>query len=261
MDPRGDATEAQTPTRLPATIGDRRAALIAESKCKDSGSSARILAYLPVFWHYPLVDLTNPLRSLAPTLEAEVLAVLAGTTAGLTGNRLARLASRGSRQGLMNALDRLVVHGLVVAERVGAATVYQLNRQHLLCDPVLSALSSRRRLVEMLSAQINEWRTSCVHSSLFGSVSRGEAHQASDIDLLVVRSDDVDPDDGDWDRQLRDLERDVRAWTGNRLAILEMTASDLGRAVRNREPIVASLRHDALELTGQHLGRFLFVEA
>lgn len=221
--------------------------------CKNTGVIARIIAAPLLFWHHRLVDLTNPLRSLMPTLEAEVLSVLAGTTDGITGNRLAGLATRGSRQGLMNALERLVTHGLVLAERVGAATVYQLNRQHLLCDAVLSALSSRMRMVEMLRSQITTWPTSCVHSSLFGSVSRGEAHPASDIDLLVVRRDDVDPDDDEWQRELRSLEREVRAWTGNQLAILEMSGHDLSRAAHKREPIVESLRRDALTITGPSL--------
>jgi predicted nucleotidyltransferase len=203
------------------------------------------------------MDLTNPLRSLTPTLEAEVLAVLAGTTDGITGNRLAGLATRGSRQGLMNALDRLAAHGLVTAEHVGAATVYQLNRRHLLCAAVLSALSSRTRLAEMLRSQITTWPTSCVHSSLFGSVSRGEAHPTSDIDLLIVRRDDVDPDDDEWQRELRGLEREVRAWTGNQLAILEMSARDLSRAAHKGEPIVDSLRRDALAITGSSLDELL----
>lgn len=196
------------------------------------------------------MDLASPLRSLVPTLDAEALTVLAGTTAPLTGNRLAGLASRGSRAGLMRVLDRLVAHGLVLAEPAGAATLYRLNREHLLCEPLLAALQARRRLLDRLRAELESWATPCLHASVFGSVARGDATTSSDIDLLLVRPVDVDADEPAWQRQVRQLEVAVAAWTGNALAILELTPADLARARDAGEPLLQSLQDDALVLVG-----------
>lgn len=196
------------------------------------------------------MDLSLPLRSLVSTLDAEALTVLAGTTAPLTGNRLAGLAPRGSRAGLMRVLERLVLHGLVLAEPAGAATLYRLNRDHLLCEPLLAVIQARRRLLELLRAELGGWAIPCLHASVFGSVARGDATPSSDIDLLLVRPASVGADEPGWQRQVRQLEAAVSAWTGNALAVLELTPADLARARDMAEPLLTSLQDDAVVLLG-----------
>ena len=73
------------------------------------------------------VDLTSPLRTLAPSLESAVLEVLAGTESGLSATAIARLAPRGSRQGQYTVLTRLVDHGLVLADPSSTGALYRLN--------------------------------------------------------------------------------------------------------------------------------------
>lgn len=197
------------------------------------------------------MDLATPLRSLVPTLDAEALTVLAGTTAPLTGNRLAGLAPRGSRAGLMRVLERLVAHGLVLAEPAGAATLYRLNREHLLCEPLLATVQARRRLLDRLRAELESWASPCLHASVFGSVARGDATTSSDIDLLLVRPVGLEADETGWQRQVRRLEASVEAWTGNALAILELTPSDLARSRDAGEPLLQALQEDAIVLVGR----------
>lgn len=192
-----------------------------------------------------------------PSLDAEALTVLAGTTAPLTGNRLAELAPRGSRAGLMRVLARLVAHGVVLAEPVGGATLYQLNREHLLCEPLLTVIQARRRLLDRLRAELEGWAAPCLHASVFGSVARGDATPASDIDLLLVRPVEVAADEPGWQRQVRQLEAAVSAWTGNPLAVLELTPVDLGRAQAAGEPLLSSFQDDMIVLAGRSLRQLL----
>lgn len=192
-----------------------------------------------------------------PSLDAEALTVLAGTTAPLTGNRLAELAPRGSRAGLMRVLARLVAHGVVLAEPVGGATLYQLNREHLLCEPLLAVIQARRRLLELLRAELDGWAVPCLHASVFGSVARGDATPASDVDLLLVRPAEVAADEPGWQRQVRQLEAAVSAWTGNLLAVLELTPVDLGRAQDAGEPLLSSFQDDMIVLAGRSLRQLL----
>lgn len=203
------------------------------------------------------MDLAVPLRSLIPTLEAEVLTVLAGTTAPLTGRRVAELAARGSQPGVQRVLDRLVGHGLVTAQPAGAARLYVLNREHLLAGAVLEATATRRRLRDRLRDRIADWQVACEHASLFGSVARGDAGPRSDIDVLVVRPDDVPADSQHWQRQLGALEEDVALWTGNALAVFETSPADLARAVDAEEPLLQSLKNEGLHLAGRRLHMLL----
>ena len=204
------------------------------------------------------MDLSLPLHGVAPTLDAEVLTVLSGTTAPLTGRRVSQLAARGSRPGIQRVLNRLVAEGLVLAQDAGASVLYQLNRDHLLASAVLEVVAARDELIRRLQEAVDQWARPCVNASLFGSVARGgDADQHSDVDLLVVRPAAVAGDDEIWQRQLRDLEDAVLRWTGNSLSWFETTEDDLRRAVAAEEPVVDSWRTESIHLSGVRLSQLL----
>ena len=97
-----------------------------------------------------------------------------------------------------------------------------------------------------------------LHASLYGSAARGDATSTSDLDVLVVRAEDLAPAERQqWDDQLAGLEATVFRWTGNRLSWLDTTPSDLRRAAAGGEPIFASWRDDAILLTGRPLNALL----
>lgn len=86
--------------------------------------------------------------------------------------------------------------------------------------------------------------------SLFGSAARGEGGVESDIDLFVVRPEDVDEEDPGWRAQLAELERAGTSWTGNHVAVAEVGVAGVARLRDEEAPIVASLRVDAVTLSG-----------
>lgn len=204
------------------------------------------------------MDLSQPLSSLIPTLEADTLTVLARSEQPLTGRRVAELARRGTHPAVQKVLERLAAHGLVDVQPAGSSRLYQLNREHLLAAPVLAAVTVRETLLTRLRETIAAWEVQCTHASLFGSVVRGEAGPDSDIDVLVVRPVEVPGDDEVWHQQLADLERLVARWTGNPLSWFETTEDDLARALAGEEePLLESWRHDSLQLAGQTLRALL----
>ena len=140
------------------------------------------------------VDLTSPLRSIAPGLDSAVLHVLAGTESGLSASQIARLASRGTRVGQLPVLNRLVEHGLVIAEPANRGFLYRLNREHVLAEPVLMAVRARVTILQRLTQAVATLRPEPVHVSVFGSFARGEAGPDSDLDLLI----DVGPEHSSW---------------------------------------------------------------
>jgi predicted nucleotidyltransferase len=198
------------------------------------------------------MNLSSPLSSLIPSLDAVALEVLAGTESALGASRIHQLGRRGSRQGITNALDRLVEHGLVTAEPTNHGAMYRLNREHLLTPSVLLAADARRELFRRLAAACGSFSPAPVSVSLFGSVARSDSTPDSDIDLLIVVSGD--PTDVDrWSEGLFDLTVQVDAWTGNHLAAITQTLCHLTDLVRAGEPIIDSWQEDAVTIFGSDI--------
>lgn len=182
------------------------------------------------------MDLTRPLALIAPTVDADVLAVLASSTALFTGRQVHQVAARHSERGVRNTLRRLCDQGIVIRERVGSADLYQLNRQHLAAPYIESLAKLKAELLERMTAMIGEWALEPEFVALFGSAARGDMRPDSDIDLFVVRPDDVDADDETWLRQLDTLTESVTGWTGNDARVLELAAGEVaagGQVVRD----------------------------
>lgn len=198
------------------------------------------------------MDLSNPLRAVAPGVEGDVLAALLRNRVPLTGARVAALAERGATQ-VREVLRRLEQHGVVDVERHGQSYTYVINRQHALV-PGLEALGQAMPGVEdRIRALVADWTVPPASLVVFGSAARRDGDAASDIDLLLVRPDKVDADDEMWARQRHDLAQSVERWTGNSVQVVELSTAEQANAVRRREPLINQLRADGVVLAGSDL--------
>lgn len=202
------------------------------------------------------MDVSKPFAAISPSVDADVLVVLAGSTKPRSGRELARRAGR-SNTGVQHVLDRLVEHGLVNREEVGRTFLYELNREHLLAPAVDQMAGARTELIRRLRETIDGWEVPPVHASLFGSAARGDGDTSSDVDLLVVRPAKVDPEDPAWRDQLDALAGRVRRWTGNAAGIAELSESELPRLRKDRPPIVEEVDEDAIDLAGEETRKLL----
>ena len=205
------------------------------------------------------MDLSHPLRSLAPSLDSDVLEVLARTDSALALAAIVRLADRGSRMGLHDAVRRLVAQGIVQEVPAGRAPLYRLSRDHVLADVVLAAARAGREVRERLTDLIASWGPEVVNASLFGSFARQEAGPLSDIDVLLVLRNDANPDGAAWLERVEAASTDVERWTGNRLQCVAVTVAQLHSMAAAGEPIVESWRRDGELLVGEHLIEILQV--
>lgn len=194
------------------------------------------------------MDISNPLRTLTNTVEADVLAVLDRTHAPLTGARVASLAERSESQ-VRDVLRRLESHGLVASERYGKTSNYVLNREHVLAEVVIRAAAAADRVEELIGDLVGRWAIAPHAVVLFGSFARRDGGEDSDVDIFLVRPDTVE-DGGPWAEQRYELARRVEAWTGNHAQILEVSAGELADAVRRDVPLIQSLRDDGRCLAG-----------
>lgn len=203
------------------------------------------------------MDVSRPYGVVSHPLDSAALYVLAGTTQGLTGRKIARLAPEGSQQGIAKALNRLTESGLVEQELAGSSVLYRLNRRHLAAPAVELLVNLRGELITRLVKAFAHWEIPPRHASLFGSAARGDGNSASDIDLFVVRPDGVDAEDSIWRGQLDKLAEDVRAWTGNYASIAEVADSDLTELRSRRPAIVEALEIDARTLNGPDIATLI----
>jgi hypothetical protein len=194
------------------------------------------------------MDLSKPATAVVPSADADVLTVVAGTTRALTGREIQRLSGR-SLQAVQNILKRMVAHGLLEVLEAGSAQLYRLNRDHVAADAAVALLDLRGRLFERIRQQLKQWPMPPAAAAVFGSAARGDGDPASDIDVLVVRPENVDETDRLWAGAVDDLARSILRWSGNRASIIQVTPAQISDMMHRNEPIVASLRRDSVLLT------------
>ncbi len=203
------------------------------------------------------MDVAHPYAAVTPSLDGEVLHVLAGTTRSLTGREIALLTGRSSHSGVLAVLNRLTEHGLVRRVELNRASLFTLNRDHLAAEVVIELAGLRAKLISAIRKEIEMWAIAPVHVSLFGSTARGDGDADSDIDLFVVRPTPTAADDPRWRDQLDELREKIERWTGNPTAPIEISESELPQLVADERPILAELRIDAIPLAGADISTLL----
>lgn len=190
----------------------------------------------------------HPLAVITPTLDGDVLAVLARADAPYTVGSIQRVLGGRSYAGIRKVLDRLTQQGIVIAQPVGAAISYRLNREHLAAQHVIALANLRATLVDRIRSFVEAWPVPPVWSALFGSAVRGEMRPDSDIDLFLV---DPAVDQERWEGQVHQLGGEVSRWTGNDVRVLSMTEAEIMAGAATRDPILQSLLDEALTISGE----------
>ncbi|MDR2566316.1 MAG: nucleotidyltransferase domain-containing protein [Bifidobacteriaceae bacterium] len=197
------------------------------------------------------MDMVSPLATIAPGLESAALTVLADVDTALSATRIRSVAGRGSRYGLVLALERLVRHGIVNAIPAARGNLYQLNRSHVLAPVVVAGVRARAEADSRIADAVSDLAPQPISAALYGSVARGEATADSDIDLLIIAADGLDPDAETWTGQVDGLERRVRSWTGNPLQAVTVTRAQLALMAAGGAGIVDEWERDVRTITGE----------
>jgi hypothetical protein len=194
------------------------------------------------------MDFRRPLTIVTPTLDGDVLWTLAAGDVEFSGRELARRAGHGSTEGIRRAADRLAAEGIVSRRAVGGAHLYRLNRDHIAARWIEGLAALPEELIDRLRTTVDAWDQPASLAFLFGSVARHEAAPSSDLDLLIVRRRDCDPDSDAWRSQLVQLQCAATAMTGNDARVLEIGEEELGGG--RVEPVLADVLRDGVELLG-----------
>lgn len=194
------------------------------------------------------MDLSDPTRSLSPTLHLVVLATLARTHAPVSGRGLAGLLQgKASQRGVADALKRLVDHGLVIRDDHPPSASFSLNRDHVAAGIAFLLGGLKEALHQRCAAEVASWAHRPLWAALFGSIARGEGAASSDIDVALVVPDELDLNSPEWTDQLGQLAERVRSWTGNEASVVVFSRTEF---LTSGESLVRAISREGVTVWG-----------
>ena len=199
--------------------------------------------------------LQQPLATVTPTVDGDVLAALARADRDFSARALHRVIGRHSADGVRKSLNRLVAQGVVTVQEAPPAKLYRLNRNHLAAPYVIGLAQLRDEFLGRLRERLSAWNPAPSYAALFGSATRGDMREDSDIDLFVVRPDDVAGATAAWVDQLQALVADASAWTGNDVRPFELSVSETVAEIQPSSDTIQAVHAEGIHLAGDR--RFL----
>ncbi|GAB91818.1 nucleotidyltransferase domain-containing protein [Gordonia rhizosphera] len=198
------------------------------------------------------MQLNKPFATVTPTLDGDVLAVLASADAAFTISQVQRILTTASGEGIRKVLNRLTAQGVVLHDQVGRTNTYRLNIEHLAAEPIMALSRLNSKFLNRLEEYLQEWGTTLRYAAVFGSAATGQMKLDSDIDLILVRACNSghDGDDG-WEQRVTELARRITAWTGNDGRIVEYAADEFRAAAAAGEPLLRDVAKQGLTVAGR----------
>jgi predicted nucleotidyltransferase len=177
-----------------------------------------------------------------------VLRALLDSTAGLSGNEVARMSGMQPRSAL-KALTALEGLGIVRRQRGGRDHLFTLNRSHHLVVegllPLYGAEVSFRRGLEKSLSSILSKRVIC--AIIFGSVARKQESAESDLDLFCLVQSAKRK--GEVRQSLTSAGSELQTRFGVKLAPVYFTATEFKKALKS--PFVKQVLKEGVLLVGE----------
>ena len=196
------------------------------------------------------MNLNRPLASLIPSLEGEVLTVLAGAEFSFTGNQVHKIIGAYSDRGVRDALKRLCAQGIVISQSAGAADLYALNQSHLMAHYIKKIANVRTEFFDLLTHEIDAWTLKPDCAAVFGSTVRKHMAIDSDIDIFISRPSMVEFGEISWRAQITKLALMGEKLTGNHLQIFELGNSDIDRELKVKGGVIYSIINEGVVFHG-----------
>lgn len=202
------------------------------------------------------MDFVHPVAAVIPGAQGRVLAVLAETTAELNLSTLARLASVSVAQA-SRVMPSLVDLGLVERREVPPSSQFRLIRENVAARVIIDLARSRDAAITSIGAAADALPLSPISIIVFGSFARGEADDQSDVDVIVVRPDDVAEDDDVWATAIERWRNEARAITGNRVEVLEVSRDEIRSKLSSEAALWRDVVRDGIAVHGLTIDELL----
>lgn len=198
------------------------------------------------------MDFVAPLEALIPGAQGRILTVLAQTSGELNLRTIARLSGVSIAQA-SRVLPVLVDLGVVERREVPPSSLFRLVEDHVASRAVMALAGARQTVLDELGRSAKELSPAPTSVIVFGSLARGEADSASDVDVVVVRPDHVDEDDEAWVAGIERWRQRARRLTGNPVEVVEVSDADVARLLRGRRQLWIDVNRDSVVVFGRPL--------
>ena len=195
------------------------------------------------------MDFVHPVEAVIPGVQGRVLAVLVDTTAELSLRTLARLAGVSVAQA-SRVLPGLVELGLVERREVPPSSQFRLVRSNVAARAVIDLARSRNTVLDTIGAGAAVLPSPPASVIVFGSFARGAAGRESDVDVVVVRPDEITEDDEDWSASIEAWRTEATATAGNAVQVLEVSASEAQSRLRSNKQLWRDIHRDGVVIHG-----------
>ena len=200
------------------------------------------------------MDFVHPIEAVIPGAQGRVLAVLVETTAELNLRTLARLAGVSVAQA-SRVLPRLVELGLVERREVPPSSQVRLVRSHVAARAVIELSRSRDIVLKIIGDSASRLAVPPVSVIVFGSFARGEAGPESDLDICVVRPNDITEDNDKWGAALEGWRNELRAIVGNAVELLEASHDEAGPRLAGNRQVWRDIRREGVVVHGLSIAK------
>lgn len=191
----------------------------------------------------------RPIEAVIPGAQGRILSLLAETTAPLNLRTLARLAGVSPAQA-SRVLPCLVDLGIVERSEVPPSSQFLLARSNVAAQAIVELGRSQATATDRMGLAAASMSMAPESVIVFGSFARGDAVAESDIEVVVVRTDEIDEEDEAWSAALDAWRRDAVSITGNPLDILEVPLSEAASKLRGRSEFWKAVRRDGVCIHG-----------
>ena len=178
-----------------------------------------------------------------------VLGVLHGVSVPMNASRIAAQAGL-SKPAAATALDQLRGMGLVGSATVGQSSAYWLERENVYVQEMVNPVFGSEEglpdiLLEDLGARFGEDSISVV---LFGSYARGDQQPDSDVDVVLVASDEASQ--ARLDEHYYENQSDFRRRFGATLSVLTYDARAAKALWQSAPALQESLETEGIVVSG-----------
>ena len=195
----------------------------------------------------PTVSIESLLGSRS---RVAVLRVLLGVTVPLNASQIAAHASL-TRPAVSTVLDELATMGIVRSSSAGRANVHLLERQSVYVEQLIAPLfEAEQSLPQTLEDDLRATFADSAESILlFGSYARGEQRIGSDVDVVLVASNQ--PEKQALDERVRAYSPAFQARYGAALSDITYDAREASALWRTAPALLESLKRDAVVISGR----------
>jgi DNA-binding transcriptional ArsR family regulator len=198
------------------------------------------------------MDFTRPVRAVIPGAQGRILAVLAETTAELNVRTIARLSGVSLAQA-SRVLPALVDLGLIERREAPPSALFRFVPEHIAARAITALTTVRQTVLDELACTAAILIPLPISVIVFGSFARGDADAESDLDVIMVRSGDVDEDDALWRSAAETWRQNAQRLTGNRVEVIEVDEQEVRRLLHSGQPLWTDVQADGIVVFGTGL--------